>query len=106
MISKYNFVNEIWLALESEFTCESKTQLIHIIKSLLQGTRKHNLSINKYICKMKDYANILALRDHNISDNEAITYILDGLNFDYDPIVANITIKLESKYDKLTIQET
>lgn len=55
---------------------------------------------------MKECAHILLSGGHNISNDEVINYMLDGLDSDYDPVIASITTRHESKYDKLTLQET
>lgn len=54
---------------------------------------------------MKNYVEILLSRGQNITDQEVINYILDGLDSQYDPIVASLATRLESKFETLTLQK-
>lgn len=54
---------------------------------------------------MKEYRNILLSRGQHITGGEILNHILDWLDFDYDLVVVMLNSKLESKFDKPTIQD-
>ncbi|XP_031266558.1 uncharacterized protein LOC116124947 [Pistacia vera] len=54
---------------------------------------------------MKGFAKILSNSGIVVTDEELLNYILDGLNTEYDAVVVNITTRLESRIDPLTVQE-
>lgn len=81
---------DIWHTLEMHFLTDSKARVLHL-RNLLQTTRKENLSINDYILKMKEFAGSLTASGVNISDEELLLYVLDGLGPEYDAVVANLT---------------
>ncbi|XP_031275099.1 uncharacterized protein LOC116133550 [Pistacia vera] len=104
MISKCQFATDIWLTLEKEFLTKSRAKTLHV-KSLLQNTKKDNMSIHDYFLKMKSYAKNLSSSGVVITDPELLNYILDGLDSKYDATIINITTRLESKVDMISIQE-
>lgn len=83
---------------------ESKSQLLHV-RNLFQTIRKNNLSSSDYITKMKEYGKMLLSGGYNITHIKIINYVLNGLDFEYDPIVASLTTRLESKFNTLTLQD-
>ncbi|XP_031273840.1 uncharacterized protein LOC116132329 [Pistacia vera] len=94
----------MWIALEKEFLTESRTKTVHI-KSLLQNTKKDNLSIHEYFVKMKGFAEILLASGILISDEELMNYIFYGLSSEYDAAIVNIATRLESRIDPIYVQE-
>lgn len=91
---------DIWHTLEMHFLTDSKARVLHL-RNLLQTTRKENLSINDYILKMKEFAGSLTASGVNISDEELLLYVLDGLGPEYDAVVANLT----SRSGNVSLQE-
>ncbi|XP_031247957.1 uncharacterized protein LOC116105684 [Pistacia vera] len=96
---------DIWLTLEKEFLTESRAKTLHV-KSLLQNTRKENMSMHDYFLTMKGVAENLSSNRVVIADEEFLNYILDKLESKCDAAVVNITTRLESKLDPISIQET
>lgn len=66
---------------------------------------KNNLSINEYVTQIKEYDDILLSRGLNITNEDILNHILDGLDSDYDPILVMLNSMLESKFDKPTLQD-
>ncbi|KAB5514017.1 hypothetical protein DKX38_027923 [Salix brachista] len=59
------------------------------------------MSIHDYMLKMKSLAETIVCAGQQISDDELILYILEGLGHDYDSVVVNLT----SRHDQVTLQE-
>lgn len=55
--------------------------------------------------KMKEYIEILLFGIRSITDDEVLSQILDGLDSDYDLVVVSLNSRIESKYDKPTLQD-
>lgn len=55
--------------------------------------------------KMKEYVEILLFGIRSITDDEVLSQILDGLDSDYDLVVVSLNSRIESKYDKPTLQD-
>lgn len=72
---------------------------------MLQTIKKNNLSINEYVTQIKEYDDILLSRGLNITNEDILNHILDGLDSDYDPILVMLNSMLESKFDKPTLQD-
>ncbi|XP_031276878.1 uncharacterized protein LOC116135312 [Pistacia vera] len=95
---------EIWFALENEFITNSKARALHF-KNLLQTTQKGNLSVGDYVKKMKEIAENLSASGMVIADEDLLQYVLDGLGPKFDAVVVNLTSRIESKFDSVTLQE-
>ncbi|XP_031282072.1 uncharacterized protein LOC116140601 [Pistacia vera] len=104
VVSKGQFSTKMWIVLEKEFLTESRSKTLHI-KNLLQSTRKDNLNIHDYFMRMKGFAKVLSSSGITVTDEELLNYILDGLTSEYDAAVVNITTRLESRLDPLSVQE-
>lgn len=54
---------------------------------------------------MKEYVEILLFGRYNIFDNELLSHILDGFDSEYNSTIITLNSKIESKYDKSSIQD-
>lgn len=99
-ISKCTSASEIWCTLECEFQSESKAKMMHL-RSLLQSTTKENCCVSEYVLKMKEIANQLSASGQVVTDEELLSYILDGLGSEFDAAV----FSLLSRIDSISIQE-
>ena len=101
-VSKCQFSTEVWFTLENEFLIDSKARALHL-KSLLQSTQKGNLSVSEFVKKMKNIAENLSTSGQVITDEELLQYVLDGLRPEFDAVVVNLTSRIESKFDSITL---
>jgi hypothetical protein len=61
----------------------------------LATTQKGNMSISEYIAKMKSFADEMASAGKSLEDEELVSYILVGLDFDYNSVVSAIVARVE-----------
>jgi hypothetical protein len=66
----------------------------------LSGTRKgeskgESITCAVYYAKMKGFTDEMAAAGKRLNDEEVITYILAGLDFEYNPFVEAFTAKTE-----------
>lgn len=64
------------------------------LKTQLQKTQKGSLSMDKYLTKMKMFADNLRIVGYLIIDEDLMLHVLVGLRLEYDPVVANLTSKI------------
>jgi uncharacterized membrane protein YgcG len=62
----------------------------------LATTQKGSMTISEYIAKMKSLADEMASADKALEDEELVSYIMAGLNFDYNPTVSAMVAHVES----------
>ena len=92
--------SQIWITLQQLFTTTSKARVLQLCFQL-QSTKKGDMSIQDYILRMRGIANSLNSTGLLLTDDEFLLYILGGLSSKYDPVVVNLTFRLES----LSLQE-
>jgi hypothetical protein len=61
----------------------------------LATTQKRNMSISEYIAKIKPFVDEMAPAGKAREDEELVSYILAGLDFDYNLIVSAIVTHME-----------
>ncbi|XP_031283994.1 uncharacterized protein LOC116142726 [Pistacia vera] len=98
--AKCNTAYEIWNILELHFQSTSKARTLHL-QNLLQTTKKDAYTVSEYVLKMSKLGDELIASGMNITDEELLLYILDGLGPKYDVVVANLT----SNNSQTTLQE-
>lgn len=62
----------------------------------LSTTRKGDLSVTEYIGKMKTLADEMSSAGKPLDDEEMMSYILPGLDDDYEPVVSTLVGKAEA----------
>jgi hypothetical protein len=61
----------------------------------LANTKKSQLSISDYYAKMCHYADDLVASDTPLRDDELITYVLVGLNEDFNSIFTAMVVRVD-----------
>jgi hypothetical protein len=61
----------------------------------LATTQKGSTIISEYIAKMKSLADEMASAGKALEDVELVSYIMAGLDFDYNPIVSTMVARVE-----------
>ena len=85
---------EVWSAVEAMFTSMSRARTVNT-RIALATTKKGNLSMAEYVSKMRSLADEIASAGKAIDDDELVSYILAGLDFDYNPIVSALVARTE-----------
>ena len=91
---------EIWLTLERMFATQSKARILQL-RLKLQTLKKESLSVDEYILKMREVADMLISAGQMVSDDELIIYILGGLGSEYESVIVNLT----SRSDSVSLEE-
>jgi hypothetical protein len=61
----------------------------------LSTTRKGNLSVAQYVGKMKALADDMASAGKKLEDEDLVSYILTGLDSDFDSVISAISARVE-----------
>ncbi|KAJ0963639.1 hypothetical protein J5N97_028761 [Dioscorea zingiberensis] len=85
---------DVWTTLERMFSSQSRARIMQI-RLELSTTQKKELSVLDYFNKMKGLADTLVAIGQPLRDEEVITYILTGLDSDFDPFVTSITTRTD-----------
>lgn len=94
--------SDVWKTLEHYFVSESKVRIVNL-KNALQNCKKGSLSVQEYIRRLKEIYDTLVAYGQQITEEELISYVIDGLGLEYKPIVAIIMTKLCSYDEKLCL---
>jgi hypothetical protein len=83
-----------WSALEELFASQSRSKVTNL-RFALTNTKKGNISMSQYFTKMKGHADELATSGKILDDEKIVSYILNGLDAYYTPLVSSIMSWLE-----------
>jgi hypothetical protein len=95
----------MWAAISRSFASQSRSRVLHL-RNQLVATRKGDMSIASYFSTMRGYADETAAARKPIDDDDVVSYILNGLDVDYDSLIEQIngmmeTITPETLYSRL-----
>jgi hypothetical protein len=85
---------EVWTLLEQTYTSRSKVRVVNT-RMALATTQKGSMTISEYIAKMKSLADEIASTGKTLEDEELVSYIMAGLDFDHNPIVSTMVARVE-----------
>ncbi|XP_071685509.1 uncharacterized protein [Lolium perenne] len=94
---------EVWAAVEDLCSSHSKSR-VSMIRGALATTKKNDLSATKYISKMRGLASELTAAGRVIDDEELKEYILNGLDGDYNSLVASVNANPNTTLSELCSQ--
>ena len=83
-----------WAAIEKLFASQSRARVIST-RMALATANKGTSSIAEYYGKMKGLADEMASAGRKLEDEELVSFILTGLDIDYDPVVTAVTARVE-----------
>ncbi|KAJ0962599.1 hypothetical protein J5N97_027721 [Dioscorea zingiberensis] len=86
---------EVWQALERMFSSRSKARIMQI-RLQLSTRQKKDMSVADYFNKVKQLADTLAAIGRPLEDEEIITYLLAGLDSEFDPLVTSVTTRTDA----------
>ncbi|KAK1692072.1 hypothetical protein QYE76_008769 [Lolium multiflorum] len=98
--------HEAWSVLENMFSSQSRSRINNLRIQLAKGS-KGNLTVAAYFAKIIGFADDLAVAGKPLSEDEVVSYILAGLDSDYNSLVAAIDaqkeqITLDDLYSRLS----
>jgi hypothetical protein len=85
---------EVWTELNSMFSSQSRAHTIQL-RTRLVATHKGDQFVAIYYSKMKGYVDEMAAAGKPLEDDDFISYVLAGLDQDYNSFVENIIGKME-----------
>ena len=84
---------ELWTALSGMFSSQSLSRVNNIRTSLVNA-QKGNKTVATYFAEMRGFADELAAAWKPLQDDELISYILHGLDMDYQPLVSALDARI------------
>ena len=91
---------ELWVALASMFSSQSLSR-VNNIRTALINTQKGNQSVSSFFTAMRGLANEISAEGKLIQDDKLISYIIHGLDQDYQPLVS----ALDARVTPVTLDE-
>lgn len=99
---------EAWKAIQEMCASQSRARVIHL-RQKLATTRKGEMSAAVYFTKMRGFADEMAAAGKKLDDDDIVSYILTGLDSEYNGFVENVsskdTISLSDLFAKLLSAE-
>jgi histone deacetylase 1/2 len=87
--------HEVWESIHKYFNSVLKSRARQL-RSELKNTKKHARSINEYLLRIKTIVNSLIAVGDNVSEQEQVDAILEGLPEDFNSFVMMIYSRFES----------
>jgi hypothetical protein len=63
---------------------------------MLSTTKKGDMSVSKYIAKMKALTDEMASAGKKLDDEDLVSYILAGLDSDFDLVISTVSARVEA----------
>lgn len=88
-VATLNTSAEVWAAITNMYASQSRARITNLRISLA-NSKKGSTTTAAYFSKMKGLADDLASAGKPIDDDELVSYILAGLDIDYNPLVSTV----------------
>lgn len=85
---------QVWRTLEEMFSSQTRARSVNT-RIALATTKKGNLTVAEYFSKMRSYADELVAAGKPLGDDEFVSYILTGLDEDYDSVYSAVVARSE-----------
>lgn len=85
---------DVWFALETLFASKSHAQIIQL-RYQLATISKGSTPVSEYFHKVKHMSNTMSATGTPLSSPKFVSYLLAGLNSDYDALVPSVTARTE-----------
>jgi hypothetical protein len=90
----YDTPEEVWAYIMSSFESQSHACVINV-RMTLSTTKKGDITISKYVTKMKALADEMASIGKRLDDEELVSYILAGLDSEFDGVISAVSTRVE-----------
>jgi hypothetical protein len=87
-------VAEVWKHIETSFASQSRARVINT-RMALPTTQKGSSTMDEYFSKMKVLANDMASTGKKLDDEKLSSYVLAGLDSDYNSVMSSIVARVE-----------
>jgi len=85
---------EAWESLETMFSAQSRARVTNL-RMQLANIKKGGMSTEAYFNKMRKIKDELAAAGKPVHDDEVVSHILNGLDYDYNPFVSSMLGRVE-----------
>jgi hypothetical protein len=84
----------VWGYIMSRFECQSRACVINV-RMALSTTKKGDMTTSRYVAKMKALTDEMASVGKRLDDEDLVSYILAGLDLDFDSVISAISTRVE-----------
>jgi hypothetical protein len=88
-IASNSTATDMWVVISKSFALQSKSRALHF-RNQLVVTCKGDLSVAVYFSTMCGYTDEMATVGKPLDDNDVVSYILNGLDVDYNSLVEHV----------------
>lgn len=92
--------SEVWKALEDMYSSQSHARVTSM-RMQLASIKKGSMSVSAYFKKMRSIGDEIATAGKHIEEVEMVCFILNGLDYDYSPVVSSVL----GRTDPITIND-
>jgi hypothetical protein len=93
-VATYTTSAVVWKELTAMFTSQSRAHTIQL-RTRMATMRKGGRTVAIYYNKMKGFADEMATVGKSLEDDDFVSYVLGGLDHDYNSFVENVMGKTE-----------
>ena len=94
-VTSLNTSAKVWVAITNMFSTQSRVRVTNL-RIVLTNSQKGSMTTVAYFTKMKKLADDLASAGKPLEDEELVSYLLAGLDIDYNPLVSSIVTRSET----------
>jgi hypothetical protein len=102
-VATYTTPHEVWNTLIAMATSQSRARVINT-RMTLSTTRKGSLPVARYIGKMKALTDDMAFMGKKLDDEDLVSYILVGLDSDFDSVISIVVARAETDHRTQALQ--
>jgi hypothetical protein len=84
----------VWGYIMSRFECQSQACVINV-RMALSTSKKGDMTTSRYVAKMKALTDEMTSVGKRLDDEDLISYILAGLDLDFDSVISAISTRVE-----------
>ena len=85
---------EVWTAIEGMYSARSSARVTNL-RMQLSSCKKGEMSAAAYFAKMKAYGDELAVAGRPVQEDEMVSFILAGLDYDYNSLVSSVMGRID-----------
>jgi hypothetical protein len=93
-VTTFSTLAEVWGYITSSLESQSRARVINVCMALSM-TKKGDMTISKYVAKMKALADEMASTGKRLDDEDLVSYILVGLDPNFDLIISDVSARVE-----------
>jgi len=93
-VATCTYAAQLWKALEDMYASQTRARIVNT-RIALTTAQKGNMMIAEYVGKMKTLADEMATAGKPIDDEELVSYIITGLDLEYNPVISAVLARVE-----------